>query len=294
MHLSKENIQHGNTITNPSPSSHHRGLKRGRMTISKWLAILVMTSVLAFLLLPLAGCSEELSPREVVTKACATTSEVQSYRMESSTITTVEGETSESILELEFASPDRWRMKVTSEGGEWMEFINIGDEQYYRDSDTVQWRPSGVPFREKDRSTSGVASVGSGEEMFPELDLLFDLEKLPDEKIDGIDCLHYRGRIDTNRVVEEQKTILKAQLDPSAPEYKEALKSLEQLRRLKTNVELWIDKDDYLIRQRKQEMQMPPMESTTGETAGGWSTSSVQRYYDFNQMIEIEPPAQIP
>ena len=32
----------------------------------------------------------------------------------------------------------------------------------------------------------------------------------------------------------------------------------------------------------KQEMQMPPMESTMGKAEGGWAASSVQRYYDFN------------
>ncbi|GAH78417.1 unnamed protein product, partial [marine sediment metagenome] len=49
--------------------------------------------------------------------------------------------------------------------------------------------------------------------------------------------------------------------------------------------ELWIGRDDYLIRQVKQDTQVP------SEDIGQWNTSSAWwKYYDFNEPIEIEPP----
>ncbi|GAI19827.1 unnamed protein product, partial [marine sediment metagenome] len=78
--------------------------------------------------------------------------------------------------------------------------------------------------------------------------------------------------VDINRMVDEWKT----ELDPARPEYEEMLKALEQLRDMKTETELWIGKDDYLIRQIKQDMHVP----LQGTSSAMW------KFYDFNEPIE--------
>ena len=65
--------------------------------------------------------------------------------------------------------------------------------------------------------------------------------------IDGIDCFHFKG-IDNERA--------------------------------NTTIELWLGKDDYLIRQRISQTTMPD----------GTIHTSVRKYYDFNQPISIKAP----
>ena len=239
----------------------------------RWIRpALVAVPVVAILvaLLVLHPWSTSLDPGGLIAKAYAATTELQSYRMFSSIKSTLEGKTSEATFETEFVAPDRYRGKATT-NGDWVEFIIIGDKQYIRDSDPSRTTSVGV--------LSG--SILSKEDTLRLLDRLTDLEKLLDEMIDGVDCLHYKGRIDMARTVEEQM----ANLDPAQPGYEQMLEAMEQLRQMKTEVELWIGKDDYLIRQIKYDMQVP------SEDSGQWDTlSSKVQYYDFNEPIEIKPP----
>lgn len=233
----------------------------------KKLVVLCVLAITALLLVNvMAGCQQASG---IIAKAHAATMDLQSYRTTSSISSTFEGQTSELTYETEFVAPDRYRGKATT-NGDWVEFIIIGDKKYIRDSD-----PS---------CTTSVGVVGSSlseEDTLELLDSLTDLEELPGENIDGVDCLRYWGRVDIDRMVDEWK----AELDPAQPGYEERLKVMERQRQMKTEVELWIGKDDYLIRQMKYEMQVP------SEVVGQWDTSSsMMKYYDFNEPITIEPP----
>jgi len=170
--------------------------------------------------------------------------------------------------------------------GETYEFIIISDKQYTREPSSTQ---SGTMYVIALSSGSGP----SKEETLELLDTLTDLEKFPDEKIDGVDCFHYRGRVDIDRMVDERK----AELDPAQRDYKERLEALEQQRQMKIEVELWIGKDDYLIRQIKRDIEAPWRGLSCDPASGGvvelegWShSSSMVKYYDFNEPITIEPP----
>jgi hypothetical protein len=62
------------------------------------------------------------------------------------------------------------------------------------------------------------------------------------------------------------------------------------MRRGSIEVELWVGKDDYLIRQMKRLDHMPEWDAGTAEER--WiRQSTVIRLYDFNEPISIEPPA---
>ena len=216
-------------------------------------------------LLVMQPWSAFLGPGAVMAKAYAATTELQSYRMSSSIKSMLEGKTSEATFEMEFVAPDRHRGKATT-NGDWVEFIIIGDKQYIRDSDPSRTTSVGISS----------SSILSREDTLKIIDSLTDLEKLPDEKIEGVDCVHYRGRVDIDRMIEEQK----AKLDPRTPHYEEMLKGLEDMRNMKTEVGLWVGKEDYLIRQLRQDMEVP-LEGTS---------RVMMRYYDFNEPITIEPP----
>ena len=235
------------------------------------IAVPVAAILVALLVLQPWGASP--GPHSVMAEAYAATAGLQSYRMTSSTTNTFEGEVVEQTFELEFATPDRYHGKMTL-NSEMHEFIIIDGKQYNRELDQ-----SGNVYG---ISLSG--SILSKEDTLEILDTLTDLEKLPDEKIKGVDCLHYWGRVDIDRMVEEQM----ANLDPAQPGYEQMLEAMEQARQMKIEIELWIGEDDYLLRQMKHDMQMP------AENTGQLNTSSsMVKYYDFNEPIQIEPPETV-
>ena len=113
------------------------------------------------------------------------------------------------------------------------------------------------------------------------LDSLTKIENLPDERIAGADCFHLRGELDMERLAEKTK----AALDPTDPWYEETVRSIEeQAAATEAMVEVWIGKDDYLIRQVKYNGQIFLSDSELG------TFSFLEVYYDFNEPIEIEPP----
>ena len=235
--------------------------------------------IVLLLIAPLGGCSKGLSLREVTTKAIVATSEAQSYRASAVDTYTVDGETGESTYESEFVAPDRYRGK-TSSNSSWHESIVIGDKGYIRSSDKPQWCQSPCQYDDY-TSVVEVSSISLEKELEP-LNWLVGLEQLPDEEIDGVDCWHYRGTVDMDSYVEK----LKAKAEGKPPEY---LVLVEEMRRWRQSFELWVGKDDYLIRQLKNEARYPVPEPGTGEEK--WATrSTVERFYDFNEPIQIEPP----
>ncbi|MEE8353390.1 MAG: hypothetical protein V3S10_02950, partial [Dehalococcoidales bacterium] len=127
------------------------------------------------------------------------------------------------------------------------------------------------------------------------LDSLVDVEKLPDETIDGADSLHYQGSIDLAGDIDDAI----ADLDPDGPRYEGMLQTLQSQKewfsRFRTELELWIGKDDHLLRRLRYFMRMPSDDSFEEDSEAAeqeeWdSVSMIVRYYDFNQEISIEAP----
>jgi predicted anti-sigma-YlaC factor YlaD len=211
-------------------------------------------------------------PQSVIAKAYAATEGLLSYRTSSSITYTYKGEVNNQSSEWEYVFPDRAHGRLRLGLGTF-EFIIIGDKQYIRESDNASGKISiGV-------SASG--STHSKEDTLRLLDSLTKIEKLPDEGISGVDCLHLLGEIDLQKRAERAK----ASLDPDYPAYEEAIKSIdEQMMAGRETVEVWIGKEDYLIRQVKHE-------GHSSSEGGSLDTfSSVVKYYDFNKSILIEPP----
>ena len=117
------------------------------------------------------------------------------------------------------------------------------------------------------------------------LDWLIDVEKLPAERVDGVDCSHFRGLVDydgyTDMVIERNRLERAGQPTPP-PEV------IDTQRRSQFVVDVWIDEDEH-IRQLTVDVRFPTPDPDTGEDV--WNTSiSTTTYSDFNQPITIEPP----
>ena len=131
--------------------------------------------------------------------------------------------------------------------------------------------------------TCAVARVSSGDS----LDRLINVEKLPDEAVDGVPCSHYRGNVDRDSYVDalietyEREGVI-SELGPLF------LKNLELMRRQEIVVEIWIDGEDYM-RQVRTDARIPRPDPDTGEEV--WGTGvTIEHYFDFNEPIVIEPP----
>jgi hypothetical protein len=231
----------------------------------------LITACIVSLMMPLAACTGGSELRAITARAITSTLDAESWREQGTASYSTDGETQETTWDGEFAAPDRWRVKITTETGKWCEATRIGEQSYVRALDMPD---SGA-------AAGGVACVILPiTELLEPLDLLIDLEQLPDEEIDNVQCLHYRGRVDMDAFVEKEKAEMGSQLPPEL---------LELMRRGSMEVELWVGKDDYLIRQMKRLDHMPEWEAGTAEER--WiRQSTVMRLYDFNEPISIEPP----
>jgi len=237
------------------------------MNVEKYL----LAACVVCLPMPLIACTSGPDLRAITTRAITSTLAAESWREQGTSSYSPDGETQETTWEGEVVAPDRSRVKITTETGMWCEATRIGDQSYVRTSD----------MRESGGAASEMACVmlPMTEELEP-LELLIDLERLADEEIDNVQCLHYRGKIDMDAFVEKEKAETGSQLPPEL---------WELMRRGSMEVELWVGKDDYLIRQMKRLDHMPEWEAGTAEEK--WMRqSTVQRFYDFNEPISIEPP----
>jgi hypothetical protein len=236
------------------------------MNVERYL----LSACIVSLLMPLVACASGSDLRATTTRAITSTLDAESWREQGTSSYSADGETQETTWEGEVAAPDRSRVKITTETGTWCEATRIGEQTYVRASD----------MPESGAAVSEVACVmlPIAEALEP-LDLLIDLEQLPDEEIDNVQCLHYRGKIDMDAFVKREAK-MGSQLPPEL---------LELMRRGSMEVELWVGKDDYLIRQMKRLDHMPEWEAGTADEK--WMRqSTVERFYDFNEPISIEPP----
>jgi hypothetical protein len=125
---------------------------------------------------------------------------------------------------------------------------------------------------------------------------LVGLTELADEKIDGVDCHHYKGEIDMKARADEAMSRM-PELNPADPNYalgrqaREA--AVESMRNTKSSVEFWISRGDYLVRQVKSDVESITPAGADNTTAQTSQSASTHRYFDFNADIKIEPPENV-
>ena len=233
------------------------------------------------LLISLAGCGNSgPEPEAVISRAIEASKEVETYRAEMTVIQTENGEATRSNALIEFVSPDRLHSIQVNED-ETLESIIIGQKYYNFTTFDNKWQVRQWPGE--------VSSINLGAVMVGILDSLEGLKKIKDEDIDGSECFHYRGSVDMKAKAEEEKAIL----DPADPYYEERLQILDMYDKWQHDVEFWVDKETYLVRQLKQYQETVFVrDAGEDEEREEHQTITVtQRFYDFNAPITIEPPA---
>ena len=206
--------------------------------------------VLCLLLLTFAGCSKakELAPALVLQKAyAATTEEVTSFHSSISGAVTTDGIGEIGIFEGEgdYLAPDRLRGRGTK-GSELGETITIGNKMYMRESESSPWTMREFPQEMPPMSTRFAGLVD------PHKNLEFmkspseSVVKLDDEAIDGVKSWRYRTSVN---LLEKQVQAMEEETDP---ELKASLQELVEIFRkqaMTQTTEVWIGKEDYLVRQ---------------------------------------------
>lgn len=247
-----------------------------RKSFRRWLrpALVVGTvMILLTIVLITQPWGGSLEPQGVLVQAYTATENLQSYRATISG-TASEGDTLDSVIE--FVFPDRFHARITSDE-ETNEFIIVGDKQYVKSGDMS--RNMIIAF------SKSATSMLSKEATLKLIDSLTDLQTLLDEKIEGVDSYHLKGRVNMEQAIEREKARLaemQSRMDPD--DYNRMMESVVTSFNINTEIELWIGKNDNLIRRMIQTTQFPDSE-------GQLQTSSTTlTFYDFNEPIIIEPP----
>jgi hypothetical protein len=240
----------------------------GRWLRPAAVALLAVVVLIVVLVQPWA-----VNPEGIIAKAYSATEGLLSYRATMSG-TASEGDTSNAVTE--FVYPDHFHARLTSDG-ETDEFIIIGDKQYVKSGDMS--RNTIIAF------SNSASSILSKEATLKLIDSLTDLEPLPDEKIEGVDSFHFKGNYDMGKQLEAGKARLsemESRMD--ADDYERMRGDLRIFLNVNIEIELWIGKDDNLIRQIVQTTRYPDDEGKLQ------TTSATMTFYDFNEPIVIEPP----
>jgi hypothetical protein len=264
------------------------------MKSQRWLRpafVAVSVTVIIAILLSLYFSGLLIRPMSVIAKAYAATEALQSFKVTDDEYMQEE-ETSELYYsfhsEFDYAGSSRYHLvKVRPSGGYSYEAIIIGDQVYSRGDFSVQLTKEQLeevaPIKEKTLEA---------------LDTIKDIEKMPDEKINGIEYYHYKGTIDMEKWLEKTRNYRIQQFqgmidrNPTLKlSLENMLKASEDMWRTKniTN-EFWISKDDYLIRRWRQVVETLPGQPVLG---GIYTAIATFDYFDFNKPIQIEVPITI-
>jgi hypothetical protein len=273
------------------------------VVVNNWSVILkaitlskILIPILAVItLVPLTACTKSeadisLTLEEVIVKSKSIMGELKSCRMAQSVSTTSDGKVVEKTTNIEVMSPDR-RHETSNDNGHIGESIAIGQTLYKRYSGTDAWQSVKLPEETVYPFNYLVNRVFDPD--FP----VTGIVKLADEKIDGVNCFHYKGNGDMEAGIEKQRAIIEQSLpdDLSPQEYEDIMKSLEEsqeiMRKWKIDDEYWIGKDDYLLRQWNQVSDI--VNAGENEMEERTIMVSTIRFYDFNIDIKIEPPLNI-
>jgi outer membrane lipoprotein-sorting protein len=216
---------------------------------NKWLRPVALSlSVVAivamlFVLQPWTGNNGYTT---ILAKAKEAAEDIQSYCLEN-TYLSISNDDPDDITVIsdyvfEFELPDRGHViysysNNSSEGSG--ELFFIGQDMYYPASNSGSWVPVSSDYEDYVNSVSGT------EYAVALMEFLKDLQQLPDEEIDDVTCLHYKGTTKLRDI----------------------------------NYEIWIGKDDFLVRQiqNKAEDETKTYVYTT-------------RYYNYNADMNIEAP----
>jgi len=116
------------------------------------------------------------------------------------------------------------------------------------------------------------------------LDMLGDIQRLPDETIESTACFHYQGRIDVEKQLRsQQEELTRSGMPPISGADLQKIRADLQALHDSQIFELWIGKSDHIIHQLR-------MNTEEQNDQGSLNSYSIYKFYDFNQPISVEAP----
>jgi hypothetical protein len=270
-------------------------MARAPAKLRRWLRPALVAAPIMVILMTLLSfylSGSFLSTAGVIAKAYAATEKLTSYR-------TVDDEyikrqeAGELVYcwhsEFEYAGPDRYHLiKEQTEESSYYEYFHetivIGDQEYSQGDFSYPLKPEAV-----------AECTPTKDKTLEALDLLIDIETMPDETLDGVDCYHYRGKVDIEKWLDWGRPAREQMFKNMIERYptfdfdlEEMVKTAENVWRTKEiTYEFWIGKDDYLIRQWKHIIQTLPDQPVLGVL---YEAIAIIKFHGFNEPIVIEPP----
>ena len=181
---------------------------------------------------------------------------------------------------------NRYRGKIF-ENGQTGEFIIVDEDQYRRV--TVNNRSSSTLIEESSEVGINISSPFPGNRYtLGLLNSLVDIRDLTDTVVGGVRKTHHRGRVGIDKLRSHAIAF-----DPLAGDFRdnfEALEFLDAQRKIIVNVDLWIRKDEFHMRQMKLSVVAPVTRSGGVEQIGGITWDTTVKFSDFNETINIERP----
>jgi hypothetical protein len=244
---------------------------------------LIISVILVLPLFTLFSSCGDARPdfEEIIASAIEAANEIQTYRMEIENNQLEKGEAERSSGWIEFVAPDRTHVLSGPSGIEKEESIQIGTIIYTRSESSTEWKVrdwGDERFAARNIAVGVLQSFGD----------LTEVKELRDEKIDGVDCFHYIGSMNMKGRQEEQL----ASLDESDPHYEQQKLVYESIEYVRDDIEFWIGKEDYLLRQYITYMEISEVRDKGEDTeeVENYSAITTCKFSDFNEPIEIEPP----
>jgi len=261
-------LQHTPQLPDMKPSIISRVITRDvKVRSRRWLRLVlgvtpIASVVIALLVLYLAGFF--VSPAGVVSRAYAATTKINTYysfqKVEQGSSDS--NETSIMYEEVKYDGPERYHVKHSSqEPDAWsFEIISYNGEIYYyadlpiqpSDPDYQEWVQDLfkrlINATEQRFSSLAISQMAETQIVF---DYLVDVQQLPDEEVDGLICSHYLGTSDKEKMATEFENSINESEDLTELEYESLQSSIDALRHPESQMqfEIWISKDDNLIRQ---------------------------------------------
>jgi len=302
----------------------------------------VATALVAAMILGVAlfiQSGQSPSVQAVIDKSRAATTGLTSFHFDQTVATEywyegtkVYEDTESSKLEGDYLAPDRLYMVAEKRDEVLGKYWTIGNKYYWWSSETGWWNlqefedVDGAYWMKKyrwDYDTGswelrdeyevqyqiGVEHIGEAvqpESIDERLSELNDIEELPDEVIDGVNCLHYRGVYVPSLGIEELEKQLEEESDPDMKRHiQHFIEKGKEYQMLFTEViEIWISPDDYRVRQESSTLTINPtydhyssdydldLPVPEGATITKITTRTT-RYTCFNEPVEIEAPRPV-
>jgi hypothetical protein len=276
-------------------------------------ALVMIPVIVLAVILPLKLTFTGLSPdaSEIITRAYVAMGNLQSYRYIKDEFTQIhEADTpiNNYHYEFQYVSPDRYHFTIDYKAPYIDSPENWPDEFNHHEVYAVEDRlysPKSDPYATLYLDKGYFSELTpTKEEALNILNTLVDVKTLPEVTIDGTACYHYLGGIDVDKYLElvirplikrMYDTLYKNRPDTGWDFERMFAHMAEYTRSRKTTHELWIGKDDNIIRQWKVTSQKLPGTNDSTYYSGSQGENSavivsIGKYFDFNENIVIDPP----